>query len=90
MVTAPAIFKHFELGGQIVVPSTRPLFELYDDALDVLAPRAFESTEIEARLLWFNARQIHQRRAFWALRPGGNWRVFVRILENLICDPSCS
>ena len=60
-------------------PNEGVLFELHHSSLDVLTPRTFESTEIEARLLQLNARQIHLHRALWARGPCVNWRVFKRV-----------
>jgi hypothetical protein len=56
--------------------------ELHHDSLDVLTARTFEGTEIETRVLWLNARQIHLRRAFWARRPYINLRIFKRVFRK--------
>jgi hypothetical protein len=59
--------------------STELLFEVHHDRLDVLTPRTSEGAEIEAWLLRLNTRQIHLRRAFWALWSHVNRRIFKRV-----------
>jgi hypothetical protein len=60
----------------ILAAMRRRLFELHHGSLDVLTPRTFEGTKIEARLLRLNTRQIHLRRAFWARWSNDNRTVF--------------
>jgi hypothetical protein len=55
------------------------LFKLRYGSLDVLTPRTFEATKVEARLLQLSTRQIHLRCAFWALWAGVHWRVSRRV-----------
>ena len=52
---------------------------MHHGSLDVLTHRTFEGSKIEARLLRLNARQIHLRRACWALWPYDNRPVFKRV-----------
>jgi hypothetical protein len=54
----------------------RVLSELHYDCLDVLTSRAFKGPQVVPRLLRFNARQIHLRRALLAIRTRVNRRVF--------------
>ena len=65
------------------------LFEFHDGSFHVLTPRAFEGTEIEPGLIRRDARQIHERFAFRALRTGLNRRVFKRVFRkshlSLVC-----
>jgi hypothetical protein len=56
--------------------------EFNDHAFRVLALRAFEGSEIESRLIRFNLRKIHLRRAFWAPRAIIYVRVLRRIFER--------
>jgi len=65
--------------GAIGKRPTELLFEVHHDRLDVLTPRTFEGAEIEAWLLRLNTRQIHLRRAFWALWADVNRRIFKRV-----------
>ena len=48
----------------------------------MLTPRTFEGPQIVSRLLWFNARQIHLRRAHWALWSRANRRVFTGVFRK--------
>ena len=52
------------------------LFELRDGSFYVLTPGTFDGSQIEARLLRLNARQIHLRCAFRAVWTRDNRRVF--------------
>jgi hypothetical protein len=65
-----------ETGGRGGLP------ELHHGGLDVLTPRTFEGTMIEALLLQLAARQIHLGRALRARWAGVDWRVFKRVFGN--------
>jgi hypothetical protein len=60
---------------------TRPLSVFDDYLFRVLALRAFESPEIESRLVRLNLCKIHLRGAFWAPRAIVHIRVCRRIFE---------
>src|SRR5271163_4455816 len=55
------------------------LFELNHGPLDMLTHRTFKGPKVVPRLLRLNARQIHLRRACWALGSYDNRRVCKRV-----------
>jgi hypothetical protein len=58
---------------------TEGLFEPHHGSLDMLTHRTFKGPKVVPRLLRLNARQIHLRRACWALGSYDNRRVCKRV-----------
>ena len=67
----------------------RPLFEPHYGSLDVLTPWSFKGPQIVSRLLKFNAREIHLRRALWAIWTRVHGRVFKRVLGKRHLNLPC-